>query len=381
MKSKKIFRYIIFPVLILTTILFFKTGLTASTFSENEYYTSRDSSGFGCNGPIIIYSDGKILNYSVIQNGNSYIISKKNISKKDSLFCEVEETNQRFGFTLKDTIITEEDVCGLPMKMLVISDIHGNFKGFQMILRGAGVVDEKLNWIFGDGHLVIVGDIFDRGLNVTECLWLIYKLESEAKKAGGKVHFILGNHELMNLKGNYKYALRKYFIVADSIKLDYKNWYDNNTELGRWLRSKNSIEKTGDLLFVHGGISRIFSDAGYSMSDINEGIRSRIDKTYEKGEITNDVFIGKDGPLWYRGIVNSEEKQEDLEQTLACYNASKIILGHTIVDAIKFLYGQKAIAVNIDHQENTDNDRMFALLFEDNNFFVVDNNGNKTMLK
>lgn len=89
---------------------------------------------------------------------------------------------------------------------------------------------------------MLVGDFFDRGLNITECLWLIYKLEKEAEKQGGKVHFILGNHEMMNLKSELRYVRDKYHENADTLKLDYKKWYANNTELGRWLRTKMALK-------------------------------------------------------------------------------------------------------------------------------------------
>ena len=30
-------------------------------------------------------------------------------------------------------------------------------------MQGTGIIDEHLNWNFGKGHLVILGDMFDRG--------------------------------------------------------------------------------------------------------------------------------------------------------------------------------------------------------------------------
>jgi len=80
-------------------------------------------------------------------------------------------------------------------RIMALSDIHGEYEHLCEILINSGVVDDKLYWVWGDGHLVIVGDVFDRGDKVTECLWLIYRLETEAKKYGGRVHFLLGNHE------------------------------------------------------------------------------------------------------------------------------------------------------------------------------------------
>jgi len=69
-------------------------------------------------------------------------------------------------------------------RVLTISDIHGEFDHFVNILRAAGVMDDDQRWIWGDGHLVIDGDVFDRGTGVTECLWLIYQLQQEASRAG-----------------------------------------------------------------------------------------------------------------------------------------------------------------------------------------------------
>jgi hypothetical protein len=58
-----------------------------------------------------------------------------------------------------------------------------------------------------------------------------------------------------------------------------------------------------------------------------------------------------------------------------------MILGHTIVDKIKYLYKEYIIAVNVDHQINTDKGLMFALWFENNTFSIIDAEGNKTDLK
>jgi hypothetical protein len=94
---------------------------------------------------------------------------------------------------------------GVP-RIFAISDIHGEYDAFVDLLRNAGVIDENLNWSWTDGHLVIVGDTFDRGVSVTECLWLIYRLEQEAEKVGGRVHFVLGNHEAMVMYGDNRAA-------------------------------------------------------------------------------------------------------------------------------------------------------------------------------
>ena len=265
--------------------------------------------------------------------------------------------------------------------MFIISDIEGNFKGFADIMKAAGVISDNFEWTFGNGHIVLVGDFFDRWINVTECLWLIYKLEDEALRTGGKVHLILGNHEMMNLKEKYKYVRNKYKVNAEALKLEYKKWYAPDTELGRWLRSKNGIEKIGDYLFLHGGISKDFPKDKYTLTEINDNIRAGIDKDFKEGEASKDIFIGNNSPLWYRGIVDTAESREDLEQILNSFNAKIMILGHTIVDEIKYLYNKKVIAIDLEHQINTANGNMYALWYEKGDFYVIDNKGTKLNLK
>lgn len=336
---------------------------------------NNDTSSFSPDGPVIIYSDGKILNYSIIPGRSGFTVSQKEIKKSDLLTCYIDVINENFTFNLKENISTEQSVYPAPDKMLIISDIEGNFKGFKMILTGAGVIDNNYYWTFGKGHLVLPGDFFDRGINVTETLWLIYKLEAEAEAAGGKIHFILGNHEMMNLKGRLKYVRQKYIVNADSMKLDYNNWYTADTELGRWLRSKNAVEKIGDYIFVHGGISKNFP-AEYDIEMISSQIRECMDKIYPEGTMSKDIFIGSDGPLWYRGIADMKETQEEVENTLKRFGAEKMIIGHTIIsDSVSYLYNQKVIAIDLEHEENTAKGNMYALYFQNGNFYKIDNTG------
>ena len=342
--------------------------------------TDEDNSTVSSDGPIIMYENGKVLKYQVLPKDKSFSISKTEIEKNDSIECFVDETNDNFKFKLKDTLKIEPTEYNYPAKMLVISDIEGNFKGFKSILYGNNIVDEKLKWNFGNNHLVLVGDFFDRGLNVTECLWLIYKLEEDAEKQGGKVHFILGNHEMMNMKGQRKYVRDKYIENSDTLKLDYEKWYCKNSELGKWLRTKNGAEKIGNLLFVHAGIRKDFPE-NYSLQQINDNIRNTIDKNFNKGKQKEDIFIGNESPIWYRGISTEKEAQKDIDKTLERFKSDKMIVGHTIVDKIKYLYNGKVIDIDLEHKQNSDKGKMYALWIENNNFFSVDNNGIKTKLE
>jgi hypothetical protein len=80
-------------------------------------------------------------------------------------------------------------------------------------------------------------------------------------------------------------------------------------------------------------------------------------------------------------LAKEEENQADIEKTLDNYKATKMIIGHTIFEEIQFLYNQKVIAIDLEHKANSDEGKMFALWFENNDFKITDQNGTKTALK
>jgi hypothetical protein len=88
--------------------------------------------------------------------------------------------------------------------VVAIGDVHGSFDAFVEILQTAGLIDAKLRWTGGNTVFVQTGDIFDRGPKVREALDLLMRLEDEAKRAGGRVEFLLGNHEVMNLLHEFR---------------------------------------------------------------------------------------------------------------------------------------------------------------------------------
>ena len=122
-----------------------------------------------------------------------------------------------------------------------ISDIHGEYEKYLALLSSQGIIDENLRWSFGKGHLVVLGDCFDRGDRVTELLWHIFSLEKQAEKAGGRVHLLLGNHEVMILGEDFRYMNDKYRKVENILGVKYQDLYSTQSLLGRWLRQKPII--------------------------------------------------------------------------------------------------------------------------------------------
>jgi hypothetical protein len=251
-------------------------------------------------------------------------------------------------------------------KFFAMSDVHGQFELMTQLLQAHQVIDEKFNWIFGEGHLVILGDIFDRGAKVTECLWLIHQLEWQAKEAGGMVHYLLGNHEIMVLNNDMRYVHESYFERTEKIlQKKVSDLYAENTEFGRWLRTKNTILKLDDYLFVHGGISPEIIKNNLSIQELNKLIRAGIDKKDNRNE-TEKLLFGNKGPFWFRGIWQnhtsySKLKKQEFAEIFAFYQAEKIIVGHTTMDSIVTTFQKQAIGIDSGIKRGQRGEALFFL--------------------
>ncbi|MDL2299948.1 metallophosphoesterase, partial [Bacteroides sp. OttesenSCG-928-E20] len=233
--------------------------------------------------------------------------------------------------------------CNKPEKLMVMSDPHGKMDYFVSVLRGNNVINEQYEWIYGKNHLMIIGDVFDRGKDVLPIFWLIYKLEKEAQDAGGQVSFLLGNHETMVLAGDFRYMEKCYIDLADKLGMEYQQLFAPETELGHWLATRNTMQVVGDDLFVHAGLGKEFLEKELSIQQVNEEINKGLflskQERNELSELTRFLY-GNQGPVWYRGMVRNDEKytplySDVLERLLAAYHVKRIIVGHTIFPDVR----------------------------------------------
>jgi hypothetical protein len=372
------------PYLFLILLLLSTTDIFSGQMKFIRYERdSTDNSTTDYDGPYIIYRNGSTIIKQVLKNENGFYAKSDSISghiKGKLITCNIDDSVS-FISVIKDTLIDENSVYPMPEKLIAVSDIEGNFEAFRDFLINNQVINPGNQWIFGHGHLVLVGDFFDRGLNVTECLWFIYHLEQEAVKNGGYVHFILGNHEIMNMNDDIRYVRNKYFENTKLMNEDYRNLFKQNTELGRWLETKNIIEKIGPYLFLHGGISEELNMLNPAITDINT--RSR--KYYfnskaarQSGDtLVSTIFRSKYSPFWYRGYVDETIREDSVNLSLSIFDVKKFVVGHTMVDDVRTFYSGKVIAVDTDHAEGDTE----GLLIEGGIEYRVDKEGNRYLLK
>ena len=329
-------------------------------------------------GPYVSIENDTTINVQYVLQGS--LVTQKNYGNDMFSFSgKGFDSNNNYRVALNHPI--EEFLYSDASKIFVFSDIHGEYEFLVELLINNNIVDSNLNWKFGNGHLVVDGDIPDRGDKVTEILWLVYKLSQQADLAGGKVHYLLGNHEIMPLQNDLRYINEKYQHVANLLDKDssYANLFSNQTVLGNWIRSKNICEIINGILFVHAGISPKMMHNQYSLAFINETMRANIDTPRKsiKADTTLTNLFSSFGPIWYRGYHYDMEKYKqvtmpEVDSLLEYYKVSNIIVGHTVKDSTAVLYDGKIFGVNQDYEIH---DEIEGMYIENGIFFACDING------
>ncbi len=234
-------------------------------------------------------------------------------------------------------------------KIAAISDIHGQYDVFIDLLKKNGVIDENENWNFENGHFVVAGDMFDRGSHVTEVLWFLYDLEKQAEQNGGKLHVLLGNHDVMVLNGNLRSVHPKYTEIAKILDQPFNSLFNKGTVLGDWLRTRPVLVKINNILFIHGGLHPDFVSKGLSIDQINYEFKQQLiesELTETRNEIGNYLHRAN-GPIYYRGYFQGElATTAQIDRLLNHFKLTNIVVGHTTHRHIETRYEGKVIVIN-----------------------------------
>ncbi len=292
-------------------------------------------------------------------------------------------------------------------RIVAVGDLHGDFAAWRDIARAAKLVDGNGGWIGGDTVLVQTGDVVDRGPDSLKIVQDLIRLQREAPRAKGQVIALVGNHEAMNVTGDFRYVSAGDYatFVDDKSVLRRENVYESNKKLiesfyrqrdprmdgdaikqawlkttplgsiehrvawapkgtiGRWIVDNPAIVMLDGTIFVHGGISPAY--AHMAIDEINRQVKAALSAaTTDSQSIINDEL----GPLWYRGLVIPTEDSTDgtsaktpaaaraaaqptvedqLQSLLPAFGAKRIVIGHTpILSGIAMLYGGRLIRID-----------------------------------
>lgn len=327
---------------------------------------------FSPDGPFVFFENDLCLIKNIVFLDSLYVVETDSMRNPQNIEIRFAENIHPGGIKaeVQSNFSNPEWEYELPGKIFVVSDIEGQFDALWQLLMEANVVDTAFNWTFGNNSLVINGDLVDRGPQVTECLWLVYKLWKQAPEFGGTVHYILGNHEIMLLQSDTRYVHEKYLANSRLLQLEYEDLFNKSSVWGRWFRTRNAVEKIGPYIFVHGGIPPVLKNYSISISEMNSFVFGILNNQNWEDSIRQNlkakVFV-QNRPYWFRDYAQGEVKQASCDSVLQYYGSKRMIVGHTVVDKIQWMNNEKVIAVDVDHAEGN----IQGLLIENSNFYKI----------
>lgn len=280
-----------------------------------------------------------------------------------------------------------------PSRLIAVGDIHGDLRKAKEALRLAGLIAADDRWSGGSATVVQVGDILDRGGDEIKLLYFFEKLKREAAKAGGQVITLNGNHEIMNVDGDFRYVtpsgLKEFEnwgfwqCVGNSMKqkcegmdkgLISRDLFEgvpneipqimpkfmhgararvaalrpNGLIANRFLSKNQTVVVVGDSVFAHGGLLQ--KHVHYGFERVNEDVRDWILGAKER--VSNHLVRGRNSIVWLRSFSNELVKDCDcslLEHVLETIpGVKRLIMGHTIQrDGINAICGNRAIRIDV----------------------------------
>ena len=272
-------------------------------------------------------------------------------------------------------------------RVVAISDLHGDYARYIDVMKSAGLINKSGKWSGGETHLVQTGDITDRGPDSRKIIDHLVKLAKQAKKKGGYVHLLIGNHEAMNVTGDLRYVSAGEFQAFTSRNSErYQSmqwdqqlaWMSTNVpgfeemdlvayrqeweqrvplgwvehrqawalsgEYGSWVKGNQVAIQVNDTIFLHGGISDKYCK--FSLQSLTEQVMKAM-AVYDPAITT--IVDDPLGPLWYRGLAQEEETDvfnQTLDNILKRYGASRIVVGHTPTGGVVWPRFDQRVVVN-----------------------------------
>jgi len=227
-------------------------------------------------------------------------------------------------------------------RIIAIGDIHGDLDGLLRIMIGIGVMDEAGSWIASSTLVVLIGDLNDRGPDSIAVISFVMELQQDAEANGGRVESLLGNHELLAAKGDYSYARAVEVLAMEEFRFDQRvgldAFYRGASPYAAWIRSRPTIIKASDCVFVHAGLGDWARECRpeWVNATVAAWVANFQGVTDEPGEETFWLVKGDgEGPLWTTAFATDTSKserdgfsKEGLAAVLDTWGARLVVAGH-----------------------------------------------------
>lgn len=245
------------------------------------------------------------------------------------------------GSRQSNEVATEVARQAVPARLVAIGDVHGDLAATRAALKLGGAIDDSDHWVGGNLTVVQTGDQLDRGDDERAILDLFERLLKEAAGAGGRFIALNGNHETMNVQGDFRYVtpagLRDFEGAAPSspyaraVPPPYTSRaaaFLPGGAYARVLARRDVIAIVGDSVFVHGGV--LPEHVSYGIARINREVREWM----RSGDPRAPASVASErAPVWVRDYSLEPMPAANcdmLGKVLAGLGVKRMVVGHTV---------------------------------------------------
>jgi len=236
-----------------------------------------------------------------------------------------------------------------PDRLVAIGDTHGAMLALRPALVKAEAINDKDEWVGGKLVVVITGDFLDRGPDEIDMMALLEKLRTEAAEAGGALHVMNGNHEVMNVQGRFYGVTPAGFnsfkkLLGDKVDVSgpavkkfppVQRWRAAAFKPGGLYAKKLSrypfVLIIGDTVFVHGGLhpDHVRYGIGRMNRELQEWMAGKTDSVAES-------LVDRSSAIWLRDYSDDPDEEDcaRLEEALSLLKVKRMVVGHTIQPGI-----------------------------------------------
>ena len=238
-------------------------------------------------------------------------------------------------------------------KIVVIGDIHADYEVLITVLKKARLINDKLEWIGGKTYLVMIGDLVDGKARVDnwtgdsdlKVINFLSKLIKLAKRKGGDVIILLGNHEFMNIRGNFSYS-GDHGIQEMGGELKRLKYFNN--QFRKFAKKCYLVVNIEGWIFSHAGIPPEISKK-YSISKLNAMLQKFLsnEMSLHEDNVFFDIISGENGILTTREFGFNNVNCKRLSLSLQNLKANHMVIGHTVQEKVNEVCNKKLWRVDV----------------------------------
>ena len=235
-----------------------------------------------------------------------------------------------------------------PPEIFAIGDAHSDFVRLARAMAAAGIIEKRpdrptdAKWCAGRAVLVTTGDMVDKGPRALDVLRLLMTVRADARRAGGDVVILAGNHEAEFLADP---TASKGQEFAKQLKAENINPADVGAckgEIGEFLCSLSFAAQVGDWFFSHGG-----NAGGRTVEQLTADLQKGVDgEGYRTKHLIGDDSIlesrlnGEGRKIWIDSGMPDRGERELLADYARALGVAHIVEGHvpspvTFADGVK----------------------------------------------